>query len=70
MSEERFDAIDARLERISATCERTADNIEMLAQQIGVLTEGISDMHLTSERQKRNIDQLVGIVEVLIARQS
>jgi hypothetical protein len=41
----------------------------MLAQQIGVFTEGIADMHLTSERQESNIDRLVGIVEVLIARQ-
>lgn len=70
MSEERFDAIDARLERVSATSERTADNIEMLTQQIGLLTEGIAEMRLTSERQERNIDRLVGVVEVLIARQA
>jgi hypothetical protein len=68
MSDERFDAIDARLERANATAERTADNIEMLTQQIGLLTEGIADMRLTSERQERNIDRLVGIVETLIAR--
>jgi hypothetical protein len=68
MSDERFDAVDARLDRAHATAERTADNIEMLTQQIGLLTGGIADMRLTSERQERNIDRLVGIVETLIAR--
>jgi hypothetical protein len=36
MSDERFDAIDARLERANATAERTVDNIAMLTQQIGL----------------------------------
>ena len=68
MSEERFDVIDARLDRTNAISERTAANIEMLAQQIGLLTEGLADIRLTSQRQERNIDRLVGIVETLIAR--
>ena len=61
-------SLDARLDRANAISERTAANIEMLAQQIGLLTEGLADIRLTSERQERNIDRLVGIVETLIAR--
>jgi hypothetical protein len=32
MSGERFDTVDARIDRAHATAERTADNIEMLTQ--------------------------------------
>jgi archaellum component FlaC len=60
--------IEARLERIEQICERTAENIEALTQQVGSLTEGLVEIRMTTERQERNIDRLVGIVETLINR--
>lgn len=40
--------------------------LEMLIHQIGVFTEGLTEIRLTAERQERNIDRLVGIVETLV----
>ena len=66
---------DTRLERIEQICERTAENIEALTHQVGMLSEGMTEMKgqilelsETSKRQERNIDRLVGIVETLINR--
>jgi archaellum component FlaC len=61
-------SVETRLERIEQICERTAENIEALTQQVGVLTEGLAEIRMTTERQERNIDRLVGIVETLISR--
>jgi prefoldin subunit 5 len=68
-------SVEARLERIEQICERTAENIEALTQQMGMLSEGtteikgqILELAETSKRQERNIDRLVGIVETLINR--
>lgn len=60
--------IEARLERIEQICERTAENIAALTHQMGTLTEGLVEIRMTTERQERNIDRLVGIVETLISR--
>jgi methyl-accepting chemotaxis protein len=64
-----------RLDRIESICERTVANIEALTQQVGALSEGmteikslIQDVAESSKRQERNIDRLVGIVETLIQR--
>ncbi|HHP7243331.1 MAG TPA: hypothetical protein ACFE0H_01460 [Elainellaceae cyanobacterium] len=43
-----------------------ARQFEMLIHQIGVFTEGLTEIRLTAERQERNIDRLVGIVETLV----
>jgi prefoldin subunit 5 len=61
-------SVETRLERIEQICERTAENIEALTQQVGTLTEGLTEIRMTTERQERNIDRLVGIVETLINR--
>jgi septal ring factor EnvC (AmiA/AmiB activator) len=77
MDNQRLEVIDARLERLTAVCERTAQNvmdiseeIRALTQQTGVLTEGLTEIRLTSERQEQNISRLVGIVEKLIEQKS
>ncbi|NJR37691.1 MAG: hypothetical protein HC781_01215 [Leptolyngbyaceae cyanobacterium CSU_1_4] len=73
MSAERWDVIDARLERLTAVVERTANNVETisekmeaLTQQVGLMTTGLTEIRLTAERQEQNITRLVGIVETLI----
>jgi archaellum component FlaC len=73
MSNDRLDVIEARLERLTAVAERTADNVEAisegveaLTQQVGLLTMGLTEIRLTTERQEQNITRLVGIVEALI----
>jgi hypothetical protein len=77
MDNQRLEVIDAWLERLTAVCERTAQNvmdiseeIRALTQQTGVLTEGLTEIRLTTERQEQNISRLVGIVEKLIEQKS
>jgi hypothetical protein len=73
MSNDRLDVIESRLERLTAVAERTADNVEAiseevksLTQQVGILTMGLTEIRLTTERQEQNITRLVNIVETLI----
>jgi predicted nucleic acid-binding Zn-ribbon protein len=75
MSNDRLDVIEARLERLTAVAERTADNVEAiseevksLTQQVGILTMGLTEIRLTTERQEQNITRLVNIVETLITQ--
>jgi methyl-accepting chemotaxis protein len=73
MSAERLDVIDARLERLTAVVERTADNVETISEevkalthQVGLMTTGLTEIRLITERQEQNITRLVGIAETLI----
>jgi prefoldin subunit 5 len=66
------DASNKRLDVVAATTERTAGNIEALTHQVGMLTEGMTDMRLglselqqTKKHQEQNIDRLVGLLETL-----
>jgi methyl-accepting chemotaxis protein len=70
MPQERFDAIDARLERVMAICDRTAENIEAVSHQIGTLSEGMTEIKAgihelteSSKRQEQNIDRLANLFE-------
>jgi hypothetical protein len=43
--------------------DRIADSIEMLTQQVGHLTEGLTEIRLTTQQQADNITRLVAIVD-------
>jgi chromosome segregation ATPase len=77
MTTDQLDVIEARLERLTAVVERTADNVEAISEevrsltrQVGLLTTGLTEIRLTTERQEQNITRLVGIVETQIQQQS
>ncbi|MBD1845486.1 hypothetical protein H6F89_19150 [Cyanobacteria bacterium FACHB-63] len=64
--------LESRMAQLS-----NSEKIEILIDQIGRMTESITELRMTvesgftelkaaSERQERNIDRLVGIVETLI----
>jgi methyl-accepting chemotaxis protein len=70
MSQERFDAMDAWLERVMAICDRTAENIKAVSHQIGTFSEGMTEIKVgihelseSSKRQERNIERLANLFE-------
>lgn len=74
--------IEQGFTRQEQASHQQSQKIDQLADQIGRLTEGMTEFRLrleqlevvtheqaeTSKRQERNIDRLVGIVEALIQR--
>lgn len=68
-SDERLgQKLEAMAEQTSRADERLNQKLEILTEQVGRSAEGLTEVRLTAERQERNIDRLVGIVETLIQR--
>ncbi len=60
--------LEALTEQIGRVDQRLGQKLEILTEQVGRFTEGLTEIRLTAERQERNIDRLVGVVETLIQR--
>lgn len=50
-------------ESVNPQPDRIVEGIEMLTQQVGHLTEGLTEIRLTTQQQADNITRLVAIVD-------
>ncbi len=70
---QRLDQQNQKLDQHSQRLDQQNQKLDHLAEQVGHLTEGLTEIKLlvqeqseTSKRQERNIERLVGIVDKLI----